>query len=63
MKVQEKKRKVVVLCSRPRQNVKFGRFMSYSCATMAQKCRKKPDPHAKLLFFQSMHIAFLPLPL
>ena len=26
IKVQEKKRKVVVLCSRPRQNVKLGTF-------------------------------------
>ena len=30
---------------------------------MAKKCRKMHDPHAKLLFFQSMHIAFLPSPL
>ena len=30
-KVQEKKKKVVVLCSRPQQNVKLGPFALYSC--------------------------------
>ena len=32
IKVQEKKKKVVVLCSPPRQNVKLGIFMSWSCS-------------------------------
>ena len=32
IKVQEKKTKVVVVCSRPPQNVKFGIFTSLSCS-------------------------------
>ena len=32
IKVQEKKKKVVVLCSRPRQNVKLGTFTLQSCS-------------------------------
>ena len=32
MKVQEKEKKVVVLCSRPSQNVKLGIFTSKSCS-------------------------------
>ena len=31
IKVQEEKKKIVVFCSRPRQNVKLGRFMLQSC--------------------------------
>ena len=31
IKVQEKKKKVVVVCSRPRQNVKLGTFTLWSC--------------------------------
>ena len=44
IKVQEKKKKVVVFCSRPRENV------SCSHAATAEKCTKKRDPRAKLLF-------------
>ena len=42
IKFREKKKKVVVFCSLPRQNVKFG--------TTAKKCIKKDDARAKLLF-------------
>ena len=37
IKVQGKKRKVVVLCSRPPYNVKFGIFTMYSRAVTAKK--------------------------
>ena len=51
IEVQEKKKKIVVLCSRPPQNVKLGTVLSCrSRATTAKKCTKKPDAHAKLLF-------------
>ena len=49
-KVQKKKKQVVVLCSRPRQNVKL-------------KCTKKRDARAKLLFCQSKPIGCLPFSL
>ena len=39
--VQEKKKKVVVLCSRPPQNVKWGIFMSESCNDGGKKLYKK----------------------
>ena len=39
---QEKEKKVVVLCSRPRQNVKLV-ISRRSRATTAKKCRKKRD--------------------
>ena len=54
IKVQEKKKEVVVLCSRPRQNVKLLRAVSRcSRATRAEKCTKKREARAKLLFRQS----------
>ena len=31
IKIQETKKKIVVLCSRPRQNVKLGTFTQKSC--------------------------------
>ena len=43
IKVQEKKKKVVVLCSRPRQNAKLGNF-TLSRATTAKKCTKSVMP-------------------
>ena len=60
-KVQEKKKKVVVLCSRPRQNVKSGTFSLCCRATTAKKyvCTKKRDARAKLLFCQLNSINFL----
>ena len=64
IKVQEKKKKVVVLCSRPRRNMKLLRAASRcSRATTAEKCTKKRDARAKLLFCLSKPIAFLPFPL
>ena len=39
--VQEKKKKVVVLCSQPPQNVKWGIFMSESCNDGGKKLYKK----------------------
>ena len=41
---------VVVLCSRPRQNVKLGNFSRRSRATTATKCTEKRDARAKMLF-------------
>ena len=43
---QAKKKRIVVLCSRPRQHV----LSLCSSATTAKKCTKKPDARAKLLF-------------
>ena len=64
IKVQQKEKKVVVLCSRPPQNVKSGVFTSYySLPVTAKKCTKKRDARAKLLFCQSKPIAFLPFSL
>ena len=51
VKVQEKKKKVAVMCSRPRENVKFARLSRCSRATTAKKSTKKRDARAKLLFF------------
>ena len=45
MKVYEKKKRVVVVCLSPQQNVKL--------ATTARKCTKKRDARAKLLFCQA----------
>ena len=44
IKAQEKKKRIVVLCSRPRQHV----LSRCSSATTAKKCTKKPDAGAKL---------------
>ena len=54
MKVQEKKRKVVVLCSRPqnKKNVKLG-------TSIVQRRLRNRDRCAKLLCFKSKPIAFL----
>ena len=60
-KVQEKKKKVVVFSSRPRQNVRL--FSRCSPAATAKKCTKKRDARAKLLFYQSKSSAFLPFSL
>ena len=51
MKVQEKKKKVVVLCSCPRQNVNL-------VQRRQRNVQKKLDARAKLLFCQSEPIAF-----
>ena len=56
MEVEEKKKKVVVLGSRPPQNVKFSRR---SYAVTAKKCTKKRDARAELLFCRSKPITFL----
>ena len=51
IKVQEEKKKIVVLCSRLPQNVKLGTVLSSrSRATTAKECTNKRDAHAKLLF-------------
>ena len=47
IEVQEKKKKVVVLCSRPLQNVKLGIFTS---CNDGEKNTKKRDARAKSLF-------------
>ena len=47
-KVREKEEKTVVLCSRPRQNVK-------TCVT-AKKCAKRRDSCAKLFFFANENL-------
>ena len=38
IKVQKEKKKVVVLCSRPRQNVNLGTFTLLSCNDGKEKC-------------------------
>ena len=49
--VQEQKKKVVDLCSRPPKNVKLSIFTSYgSRAVTAKKCAKERDARAELLF-------------
>ena len=40
IKVQEKKKKVVVLCSRPPKNVKLGTFTPWSCADGKEMYKK-----------------------
>ena len=59
IKVEKKKKEVVVLCSRSQQKVKLG-SSCHSRAMMAKKCTKKCDAHAKLLFCQSKPTVFLP---
>ena len=54
IKVQETKKKVVVVCSRPSENVKL------DIAENVKKCTKKCDARAELLFCQSKPFAFLP---
>ena len=60
IEVQENKKKVVVLCPRFPNYVKFGIF---SRRVTAKKCTKKCDARAKLLFCQSKPLAFLPFSL
>ena len=54
-----KEMEVVVLCSRPRQNVKLGNFSRRSRATTATKCTEKRDARAKCCL-PSKPVAFLP---
>ena len=65
IKVQEKKRKVVVLCSRPRQNEKIGTFTLQSCNDGQEMYRfkRKCNARAELLFCKSKPTAFLPFSL
>ena len=62
IEIQEKKMKVVVLCSRPPQNVKFGIFTTYSRAVTAKKRTKERDARTNF-FCQSKSIALLPFSL
>ena len=41
IKVQGRKKKVVVLCFRPRQDVKLGIFTSLSCNDGKEMCKKE----------------------
>ena len=59
IKVQEKEKKVVVLSSRPPQNVKMLTFSSKSWRD-EKKSTKKRDGRSKLLFCQSKNIVFFP---
>ena len=52
-----KEKKVVVFCSRPRQNVR--QFHVVVVQQLAEKCTKKRDARAKLLFCLSKPIAYL----
>ena len=52
-----KEKKVVVFCSRPRQNVR--KFHVVVVQQLAEKCTKKRDARAKLLFCLSKPIAYL----
>ena len=56
VKAQKKKNKVSVMCSRPRQNVKFAWLSRCSRATTAKKSTKKRDASAKLLFFANINL-------
>ena len=60
LEVQEKKKEVTVLRSRPTQNVKLEFFMWQSCSGGKEiyKCTKKRDARAELLFCQSKPITF-----
>ena len=49
MEVQGKKKKVIVLCSRPPQNVRLYIFTSLSCSD-GKEMYKKRDAREKLLF-------------
>ena len=40
VEVQEKKKKIVVLCSRPPENVKLGTFTSLSCSDGRETYKK-----------------------
>ena len=65
IEVQEKKKKIVVLCSRSPQNVDLGRiFTSQSCSD-GKKMYKKAWCTCKVVFCQSnpISIAFLPFSL
>ena len=55
--VQDKKKKVVVLCTRPPQNVKNLACSRRSRAVSAKKYEKKRAGRAKLSFCQSKPIA------
>ena len=50
-KVQEKKKKVIVLFSHPWQNVKLASLTLYIHATTAEKRTKKHDARAELIAF------------
>ena len=53
-KVQEKKKRVVVLCSCPLQNVNLGTF-TLSCNDDT-KCTKKRDARGKVVFFANLNL-------
>ena len=57
IEVQEKKKKIAVLCSSPTQKREIRKFHVVSRATTAKKVTKKRDARAKLLFCQSKPIA------
>ena len=65
IEVQEKRKEVVVFCSRHPQNVKLGSRRSR--AVTAKECTNKAcctcSARAELLFFQSKPIAILPFSL
>ena len=62
LEVQENKKKVILLCSRPLQNVKLGIIMTYSCSDgKKKKKKKKKNRHKNVMYEQSCcFIAFLP---
>ena len=55
VKVQETKKKVVVFCLRPPQNVKLG-ISRRSREVTAKKCAKKRDARAKLFLFVNINL-------
>ena len=57
IKVQEKKKKVVVLCSRPRQNVKNEPLSRGSRAVTAKKCTKSVM-HVQSCCFANLNLLF-----
>ena len=54
IKVQENKKKVVVLCSRPRQNVNLGTFTLYSCSD-GKEMYKKSVMHVQSCCFANLN--------
>ena len=53
--VHQKKEEVVVLCSRPAQNVKLGIFASKQCSDRNEVYKKKRDARAKSVLFYCLN--------
>ena len=56
IEVQEKKKKVVVLCSRPPQNVKVGIFTSWSCSDGKEMYKTRSVMHVQSCSFAILNL-------